>query len=177
MDKGQQWTGGSPNPEALSMGEIRFHEADMPEETAYQHSLTEYGTPRRIHAIDPFSDKSHRITKSGHLEEHPEGTRGLVGYADVYRGSDKPNKYMLRITNSDTGETTDEVQEHYDDTNVGWMTSAHPGVGRGLMEYLHSTTPEKAQINLGKIMHPRMGSLADQMNKKIPGRVRGKNRY
>jgi len=177
MEQGPQWRNGIPNQDALSWGEMRFHETDMPEDFAYQHHLSEYGTPRRVHVIDPFNPTSYRVTKTGNLEEHPDGMRGLVGFADIYRGSNEPNYYKVRRINSNTGEQEEELRKYYDSTNVGWVKSVHAGVGRGIMEYLHKTTHEKAQINLGKMMHPRMGSLAEQMNKQYPNRVRGKVRY
>jgi len=142
--------GGFPEGKDLGNGR-RIVEGPMPEETQWQHTLSSYGEPRRISMYD---DNATESFGGPYLREDMPGEKGLIGYADVYRESDRPT-YTIR--DSETGRRTMRFSG-YGTTNVGYMTAAGKyqggGVGRQLFDYVINTTP--SHVDLGTIAHDSM---------------------
>lgn len=166
--------------ESLGHPDIRIITTEMPENVQYTHKLSEFGTPIRLHAINPTDPTTRRVTDTGNIEAHPEGIKGLVGIADVYHNPErKGTPFMVTHVDKNGNEISKGLEQSTIPAavNVGWMRSIHPGVGRALFNHINNMVPQTGNLNYGEVMSPKIGSMLKKAVSAEPLRFRYKNYF
>jgi len=151
-----------------------YVEGEMPEQVKYRHKLSSFGEPRRISVYDPSDSTPRRPSEQGHIQEHPEGEPGLVGYADIYR--EKGGEHFGNLVDQQGNKKPLISKAH---TNIGYVNVEDKhrggGISKQLINYIDKTTPADAQVNFGEIAHRAMAKIAMKMEEKDPNRIHAKD--
>ncbi len=151
-----------------------YVEGEMPEQVKYRHKLSSFGEPRRISVYDPSDSTPRRASETGHIEEHPHGEPGLVGYADIYR--EKGGEHFGTLVDQHGNKEPMISKAH---TNIGFVTVEPKhrggGISKQLINYVDKTTPADAQVNFGEIAHMGMAKIAMKMEAQDPNRIHAKD--
>jgi GNAT superfamily N-acetyltransferase len=134
-----------------------YVEHDMPESLAYKHPIRSYGEARRLSVYDPSDTTKRSFNTDKGIIKDENGEPGLVGVSDFYR----------------------EPESHsFQDVNIGYMQVAPEhrggGIGRQMFDYMHKTTPEGNQLNVGLAASDETLHMAKKAEKEKPGSVKWK---
>lgn len=134
---------------------IYIVETAMPEEVAYTHNLTSFGTPRRISAYNNSDTRKFKTDINTHkLLQSDNGEAGLIGYLDFYR----------------------EEKEDGQINSIVGILYLYPdyrgkGVSRELTDFLEILTPPGGVLKVGTAKDETIFYMAKQWNESHPGRV------